>query len=57
MDWGNVLVGFFMIFELGPDSESLCNADPVPPESIRCEIKAFLAFSHMFFVSTDSNKL
>ena len=44
MGWGNVLVGFFMIFEFGPDCKSLCNADPVPPESIRCGIKAFLPF-------------
>ena len=34
-----VILTIFVIFELGPDSESLCNA--LPSESISCGIMAF----------------
>ena len=37
--WRNVILVIFVIFELGPDSESLCNA--LPSESISCGIRAF----------------
>ena len=39
MVWRKVLLVFFMIFELGPYSESLLNG--LPSESIRCGVKAF----------------
>ena len=34
--WGKVILVIFVIFKLGPDSESLCNA--LPSESISCGI-------------------
>ena len=37
--WRDVIWVFFVIFELGPDSESLCKA--LPSESNRCGIMAF----------------
>ena len=37
--WRDVISVFFVIFELGPDSESLCKA--LPSESNRCGIMAF----------------
>ena len=36
--WRKVILVIFVIFELGPDSESLCNA--LPSESISCGIRA-----------------
>ena len=39
MFWRKVILVIFVIFELGPDSESLCNA--LPSESISCGIRAF----------------
>ena len=37
--WRKVILVIFVIFELGPDSESLCNA--LPSESISCGIRVF----------------
>ena len=38
--WRKVILMIFVIFELGPDSKSLCNA--LPSESISCEIRALI---------------
>ena len=45
--WRKVILVIFVIFELGPDSESLCNA--LPSESISCGIWAFFQPRYCFW--------
>ena len=44
--WRKVISVIFVIFELGPDLESLCNA--LPSESISCGIWAFFQPKNCF---------